>query len=133
MMHDANRQEMHMGRRRDRKLHRSFLRKQPRKFCVVYGLYDMEGRLRYIGQTRQLLSERLRWFWKQIARRRDQGRKLTPVERWLDECSYFQMPVEIRAIDENATWDVSEIIYIDRARQRGEDLLNILRGGQDTL
>lgn len=35
-------------------------------------------------------------------------------------------------IDAQATWDVSEIIYIDRARQSGANLLNVLRGGNDS-
>jgi len=57
------------------------------------------------------------------------GGKLSPVESWINSGVEFS----IRAIDENATWDVSEIIYIDRARRAGFDLLNVLRGGTDSL
>lgn len=52
-----------------------------------------------------------------------------PVEKWLYENNFN---VQILSIDKNATWDVSEIIYIDRARQHGVNLLNVLRGGRDT-
>jgi len=100
---------------------------------LVYGLYDFEGKLRYIGQTRQTLSERMRWFWRQIGQARGGGRKLTPVEAWLDECLLIGFPVEIKLINGNGTWNISEVIEIDRARSGGANLLNILRGGSDTI
>jgi hypothetical protein len=34
-------------------------------------------------------------------------------------------------IERNAVWDVDEIIWIERLRQKGEPLLNVSRGGQD--
>ena len=36
-------------------------------------------------------------------------------------------------IDPNATWDVSEILYIERFRASGHDLLNVTRGGMDGI
>lgn len=109
------------------------MRRAPKLACVVYGLYDCEGSLRYIGQTRQLLSERLRWFYKQVRRSRDREIHLTPVEIWVEECAMHEIPIRIDAIDPDATWDISEIIHIDRAKQAGVKLLNVLRGGNDSV
>jgi hypothetical protein len=55
---------------------------------------------------------------------------LSPVHKWLLSKRFN---VEIREIDRKATWNVSEIIYIDRARRAGANLLNVLRGGLDTF
>lgn len=94
-----------------------------RKLCFVYGLIDGFGRVRYIGQTRCSLGRRLKLHLK------DADRYDSPVCRWLREA----LDVQIFMIDSNATWDVSEILWIDRYRREGHDLTNVLRGGQDTL
>lgn len=107
-------------------------RRSTRRCCVVYGLYDSSNRLRYIGQTRQILPDRLSWLFKTIHRKISASQSLTPVEDWARICEAIGESILISPIDVNATWDISEIIHIDRARQRGENLLNILRGGQDT-
>lgn len=110
-------------------------KRRNRKFCTVYGLYDANGELRYIGQTRYKKFHRRRnWLYCNLAIAIRQDRRLTPVLKWLFECNkvgYY--PVEIRAIDKQAVWDVSEIIYIERARSGGANLLNVLRGGNDKL
>lgn len=113
-----------------RKLHKQKMRRpENKRLCNIYGLYDETGALRYIGQTQLLLEDRKKWFFRAIRRRITEGRSLSPLENWINGGGAF----EIRSIDANATWDVSEIIYIDRARQGGANLLNVLRGGQDTL
>lgn len=122
-----------MSRRKEHRKWRSFKRKQSKGFCLVYGLYDDKDKLRYIGQTRLLLTDRLSCFWKSVNRKIAEGRRLTPVERWLQECRERHSIVEIRVIDDNGTWDVSEIIEIERARAAGADLLNVLRGGCDSV
>lgn len=94
-----------------------------RKLCSVYGLMDGFGKIRYIGQTRSTLARRLELHFK------DADKSNSPVNRWL-RGSYG---VQIFMIDSNATWDVSEILYIDRYRREGHDLLNVLRGGTDTI
>jgi hypothetical protein len=53
---------------------------------------------------------------------------MSPIDKWIAEGNDF----EIKMIDSSATWDVSEIIYIDRFRQAGSVLLNVVRGGRDT-
>lgn len=107
-------------------------KKRVRKsFCVVYGLYDHKDELRYIGQTRMILSDRFAYFYKTIDRKIRAGIRLSPVEKWIDEAAFFGMEINIKPIDENATWDVSEIIYIDRHRIAGANLLNVTRGGCD--
>lgn len=98
-------------------------------YCTVYGLYDVSGNLRYIGQTHCSLYKRLRNFRKGISARHYTGRRLSPVELWISDCDTREDPITIRAIDCNATWDVSEIIYIERARAAGVDLYNVLPGG----
>lgn len=121
------------SKRSQEKAHRRKARRGPKSACVVYGLYDANGCLRYIGQTRQLLSRRMQWFDKQIRRSIAAGKRLSPVEAWINRCNRANVSISIAAIDAHATWDVSEIIHIDRARQKDINLLNILRGGNDTI
>jgi hypothetical protein len=98
-------------------------RTKDKKFCFVYGLTDYTGRVFYIGQTRTILADRLAWHFK------DARNPKTPVHKYINST----MGVEIFLIDSNATWDVSEIIWIDRYRQNGHELLNVLRGVSDTI
>ena len=98
-------------------------RKISPRLCVVYGLTDAAGRIRYIGQTRQTLRARLGYHFK------DAKSGNSPLHKWIR-----QTPgVEIVCLDSNATWDVSEILVIDRFVREGHELLNVLRGGSDTL
>lgn len=94
-----------------------------KKLCHVYGLRDAFGRIGYVGQTRIDLKRRLRLHF------RDAEKGKTPVNKWINST----MGVEIFMIDSNATWDVSEILWIDRYRREGHDLCNVLRGGGDTI
>lgn len=91
--------------------------------CFVYGLIDGYGAIRYIGQTRSDLQRRLALHLK------DCRKSDSPVNVWLRGA----LDVNIFMIDSNATWDVSEILYIDRYRREGHELTNVLRGGSDTL
>lgn len=54
----------------------------------------------------------------------------SPVSQWIRS---LDAPPRIESLDENATWDVSEIIWLERFRNQGFELLNVLRGGSDTL
>lgn len=94
--------------------------KMKKHLCTVYGLYDEQDRLRYIGQTRLSLERRKKWFYKGIRQAFRRGSKLAGNE------------FEIRGIDYDAIWDVSEVIYIDRYRQAGANLLNVAAGGKDS-
>lgn len=51
--------------------------------CTVYGLYDGQGRLRYIGQTRSTIEKRKKWFYKGIKQSLSRGSNLSPVDRWI--------------------------------------------------
>lgn len=52
---------------------------------------------------------------------------------WLAGEIMAKRPVSISEVDSNATWNVSEILWIERYRQLGIDLLNVTRGGPDTV
>lgn len=118
---------------RERRRRKARIKRRDKKLCTIYGLYDSSGTLRYIGQTRNILRDRAKHFQKSIERAIRTGNRLSRVELWIKNCYENGKKIEIRPIDENATWDISEIIYIDRARNSGADLLNVLRGGNDTL
>lgn len=98
--------------------------KPDRKFCRVYGLMDYTGKIRYIGQTRCTLESRLKLHFEEASKNPKPA-----LAQWLNGT----YNVEIVMIDDNATWDVSEILWIDRYKRDGADLLNVLRGGGDTL
>ncbi|MCW5615845.1 MAG: GIY-YIG nuclease family protein [Rhodocyclaceae bacterium] len=97
--------------------HRRFRRKQRKDWCFVYALYDADGKPRYVGQTRLLLNERLSWHYKNA---KTSGR--TPVEKWFASLSYRP---EIRMLDDQGTWDITEAVWIDRLTRDGADLLNV--------
>ena len=101
------------------KRQRAHLRRGGKRACFVYGLKH-DGQIFYVGQTRCDLARRLSFHYKNA---RCDG---SPVQRWI-----LGKPVEIVMIERNAVWDVDEIIWIERLRQKGEPLLNVSRGGQD--
>jgi hypothetical protein len=107
----------------DKRAHRKLRKGQGKQFCFVYGLAGQDGRIRYIGQTRLTLGARLKWHFKSAINGK------SPVCKWINRT----MGVEIILIDGNATWDVSEILWIDRYRREGHDLVNVLRGGTDSV
>lgn len=94
-----------------------------KKLCFVYGLIDAYGRVGYIGQTRTSLAKRLKYHFKDAANGK------TEVHKWIQSTH----GVDIFMVDSNATWDVSEILYIDRYRRAGHNLTNMVRGGSDTI
>lgn len=94
-----------------------------RKTCLVYGMAADDGRIRYVGQTRMTLNRRLAYHFK------NSTESNSLVNRWLRGAK----GVDIILLDDNATWDVSEILWIERLRLQGADLLNQTRGGADTI
>lgn len=100
-----------------------------RRSCIVYGLYDVNNNLRYIGQTRLTIEGRKKWFYIGLKKAIKRGERLSRVDRWIQAGNQF----DIRVIEENATWDVSEIIHIDRFKRAGVQLLNVVRGGNDCI
>ena len=104
---------------------RKFRRKRgyDKKLCYVYGLVDGYGKIGYVGQTRLDLESRLKWHFKSAVNGK------TRLHRWIRQ----SMGIEIFMIDANATWDVSEVLWIERYRREGHNLMNVLRGGGDTI
>lgn len=113
-----------------RKAHKRKLRNLPKSFCLVYGLSGPDGKIRYIGQTRQRAEDRLDWYYKDVT---NPKKRTQPVQRWFESLLQQGIEPQMLVIDENATWDVSEIIYIERYRAAGHDLMNVTRGGIDGI
>jgi len=87
----------------------------------IYGLYDTEGNLRYIGKANNPVK-RLDGHMRE-AKRRDY-----PVYRWINK---HGRP-ELRILSENcADWRIEERRLIAEARARGEKLLNVADGGDE--
>ena len=85
--------------------------------CHVYGISDETG-IRYIGQTRSTLELRFSYHKKSAMQNGDLG-------WWLmnTEC-------KIIMIDEHATWDVSEIIWIERYKRASRLIRNSVSRSQ---
>lgn len=117
-----------MSKKNDRRNHRRLRKRMGRSFCMVYGLAGPDGKVRYIGQTRQTPSDRLDWYYRGINNPR---KRTSPVQRWFEHILRLGHEPQLIVIDSNATWDVSEIIYIERYRASCHELLNVTRGGLD--
>lgn len=93
--------------------------------CIVYCLMGPDEEVRYVGQTRAELKTRLD-FHKRSAFTTG----TSPCAKWIRENGGN---ITIAALDSNATWNVSEILWIDRFRRAGHHLWNVTRGGDDTI
>jgi hypothetical protein len=114
---------MQISRGRLLKQHRSLRRKKPKTWCIVYILREAPGMpARYVGQTRLDPAERLRWHLKDVRKRQEGSLRLSPVKAWIADLS---APPIVEVLDANGIWDVSEAVWIDRLRTRGEPLLNV--------
>lgn len=85
----------------------------------IYGLYDRNGKLRYIGKannpTKRLASHM-----------RDSRRRDTPLYRWIRKNGVPEM----RVLEcDCADWVEAERRIIAAARENGENLLNVADGG----
>lgn len=93
----------------------------------IYGLYcPKSGELRYIGKAndaRKRLSSHLK----------DCNRRKTPCACWIKSLvENGQVPVmKVLAEVQESEWEQAEREFISEARLRGEDLLNVARGGVD--
>lgn len=113
---------MELSRSKQKRQHRKLRRNSPKSWCLVYALKH-EGKIHYVGQTRSLPTVRLASHFKEIQKRQMQGRHLSPVMRWIEGLGHE--PV-IEVLDRNGIWDISEAVWIDRCRRRGEPLKNVL-------
>lgn len=110
-------------RSKERKRVRNLKRAYGRSFCFVYALVDTHGTIRYVGQTRSPLFVRFGYHMKDA--HKFPNKKLSA---WL-----LEYDRDIVMLDDNGTWDVSEILWIDKLKREGADLLNVLRGGNDNI
>jgi hypothetical protein len=92
--------------------------------CKVYVLREAPGMpIRYVGQTRQTLAKRLNGHMKELRKRQECGLWLSKAQKWI---ATLPTPPIIELIDAKGIWDISEAVWIDRLRTRGEPLLNVL-------
>lgn len=85
----------------------------------IYGLYDRDGALRYIGKAK-CAKTRLAGHLAAV------GRKKTPLYQWLAEHGRPDM----RIIEADCPdWEEAEKRLIREARERGENLFNVADGG----
>lgn len=107
---------------------RRFKKKKDKSRCTVYGIWDGRDMLRYVGQTRLELEAR-------FASHKKHAFSQSPgyFGDWLAGELKAKRNVTIRALDDNATWNVSEVLWIERMKQEGHPLLNVTRGGSDSL
>lgn len=103
-----------------KRIQRAAIRRGGKSACFVYALKDETGAIRYVGQTRCPLIVRLGYHLKRAS---ETG---SPVERWL-----VGRTPEIVMLEKKAVWDVDEVLWIERLRLAGENLLNVTRGGRD--
>jgi hypothetical protein len=57
--------------------------------------------------------------------RRNRGLRLSPVGAWLLALHAKDLQPKIVVIDNDAKWDISEAVWIDRLRREGAKLLNV--------
>lgn len=87
----------------------------------IYGLYDRESNLRYIGKANDA-KKRLAGHMREVRRRR------TPLYDWLAKHGTPELRIlEADCVD----WRASERRLIAEARKRGDRLLNLADGGDE--
>jgi len=90
---------------------------------AIYGLYDKDGQLRYIGKANDPLR-------RLSSHMRDSKRRDTPLYRWIRKHGQPEIRILIEA---STDWRADEIRLIHEARSRGERLLNLAAGGDEPL
>lgn len=98
------------------------------KNCTVYGLCSSEsGEVRYVGQTIQRLTNRLKFHLHSA------NHDTTPVARWMKREIDRGHEILIFALENNAILNESECRYIAWYREHGLHLLNLTEGGEGTV
>jgi hypothetical protein len=90
--------------------------------CTVYAICDEAGNIRYIGQTRTRVVHRMKYHRKEGS----------TAGLWMKAEAEAGRAVTAKIITEIGTWNVSEVIWIERARAAGCNLLNKTRGGDES-
>lgn len=98
--------------------------------CIVYGLCsNSDQSIRYVGQTTSDLGLRLR---QHIKRAKNSKR---PVHRdyWIRSVMNDGGSIRIVTLQENAAWNDSEILWIEKLKSEGASLTNATAGGEGML
>jgi hypothetical protein len=90
--------------------------------CTVYAICDEAGNIRYIGQTRSRVANRIKYHHKEGS----------TAGLWMKAEAEGGRAVSVKIITKAGTWNVSEVIWIERARAGGCNLLNKTRGGDES-
>ncbi|MEF2073525.1 GIY-YIG nuclease family protein [Consotaella aegiceratis] len=102
------------------------LKRDLKKRCTVYCLVDvLDGSQVYVGQTRTSLETRLWNHLKAAIKAQNRRQRLTPLQRYLLDCSTTGDLPLMTVLQENAQWDIAEAVWIDRLTSRGAKLFNI--------
>lgn len=109
------------------------IKRKLRSDCVVYGLCEPGTEtVKYIGQTKLSASKRLSFHFRSVNKKLNKGHRLSPVQAWVYELRGNGQKPAVIILEARGTWDVSEVIWIERYRAAGHNLLNVLRGGNDS-
>lgn len=99
----------------------------------IYGIVDPRepAEVRVIGETKQLLLQRLHQYFSDARRDRKSGASLCPSAVWVLELLDAGVRPEIRLIETctQKTWRAQEIAAIALYRSKGHRLLNKHEGG----
>lgn len=91
--------------------------------CTVYGLRELGGEIRYVGQTRWTLHNRLTRHYVEA----EKGFQ-TPKNQWIRDVVSAGREVEIFTIELDAKWKEAERYWIAHYRMLVPDLLNVRSG-----
>lgn len=94
-------------------------------YCEIYGLYDQDGKLRYIGKANNAAAR--------LAGHLREKRRRTPLYDWIHKMKSAGMPPTMRVLATvpKSDWQRTEKQLIFEARLRGEQLLNVADGGDE--
>ncbi len=119
---------MGKGKRLERKRRQEFRRALGKLGCLIYVVTDENDNIRYCGQTRCQPDKKVGWLLKGA-----QKNPNTPFHRWLLAQESAKLKWRVQVVDHDGRWDVSEILWIERLRNAGHPILNVLRGGNDSI
>lgn len=112
----------------DRAFKKMFGYKPNRNHCYVY-VVIADGEIRYCGQTRVFnVVEKSKWIIRGARKN-----PTTPFHNWILDRQAKGLPWDVQIVDRHGQWDVSEILWIQKLRDEGHRLLNVLRGGKDSI
>ncbi len=91
---------------------------------TIYGIYDYEGRCRYVGQTTKSPDERFQQHMESAV-----GGSRTRFHKWLKrEVVSTNRNIEVRVLESSARWDIDEALWIKRLTEDGHALFNMTDG-----